>query len=195
VYWIEIRSGIDGRTVVPPLLGDWEQASSSLTDTITFGGSPTLVLLCGSQSGTNISYHDNATRRPKLFTPHGQKLIILSTGQNDSGANATYVAAYSTWVTNIKALLPNVPVLCLTQNPVTTPMSNGSAGIRAARGVALMTWAAAQPGIYGLDTYRAFKTASTGLASQLNTDGLHPNPAGSAVWATYVYNQVFADTD
>ena len=188
VYWVEIRNAIGGQTVVPPLMDDWEQASSSLTDTITWGGAPTILLLCGSQSGQNITYFDNATRRPKLLAQHGQKLLILSTGQNDSSAAATFVAAYSTWVTNVKAAVSGVPILCLTQNPVTTPMSVGSAQIRAARGVALMTWVASQnAGLYGLDTYPAF----TNLATQLNVDGQHPNATGSALWAAYVYDRVF----
>lgn len=187
-YWVEIRNGLAGRTMVPPLLDDWEMASSSLSNTNVPGGSPTILLLCGAQSGQGLAYHNDTTRRPKVLAQHGQKLIIVSTGHNDSGANTNFITNYAAYIVQVKAAFPGVPILSVTQNPVKSPMSEGAIAIRAARGVALMTWAAFQTGVYGLDTYPAF----TDLSAQLFGDGLHPNDAGSEAWAQFAYSALFA---
>jgi hypothetical protein len=77
----------------------------------------------------------------------------------------------------------------LTQNPAIAPVSQNGIEVRARRGVAIMTYARSQAGVYGIDTYRAF----TDTASQINGgDGIHPTASGSQAWCDYVYQVLFA---
>lgn len=191
VFWVEILNGLTGPSVVPPLVSDWDQATFvTPSNTMLMGGSPTILLVAGCIPGQNIAYFDNATRRPKLLAPQGQDLILLSTGHNESAqlTAQTYIAAYAAWVANVKTLLPGVPICPVTQNPAKAPTTANDIAARAARGAAVMTWSRSQAGVYGLDTYPAF----TDLAGQVNADGVHPVPAGSASWADYVDDALFA---
>jgi lysophospholipase L1-like esterase len=166
------------------------------SNTVVFSGSPTLLLLAGSQSGQNISYFDNATRRPKLMAQYGQDVILLNDGHNEGNqAGPQWVSLYSTWVSNIRALHPSVPIVCLTQNPTKSPLTPNQTAVRARRGASLMTWARSQAGVYGVDTYPAF----TDLAVQINADGLHPTKqgevgaglSGQEKWAAYLHQALF----
>lgn len=204
VYWTQIRNGLAfGPPVAPPLPDDWQQASSATTNTVIFGGSPTLLLVSGSQSGQAISYLDNVTRRPKIQAPHGQDVIFLSSGQNEGlTTGAAWVTALGGWVTNTKAQQPGVPIVILTQNPTNSSgtLINGANDkqIRAARGADTARYGTSQAGVWVVDTYRAF----TNLAVQINaTDGLHPThegdpgvpvgQSGSTVWASYLFVALF----
>lgn len=188
IYWTEVLNGINGPSVIPPLLNQWEQTSSPDTDTILYTGSPTLLLLCGSQSGQNIAYLGDPARVGKLFSPHGQQLVILSTGHNEGDKTAQdWFTAYSAWITNIKSLTPYTPILLLTQNPTKAPVTAGRIAIRAQRGSHILALAAATAGVYGVDTYPAF----TDIATQINADGIHPVPAGSLLWAQYLDTKLF----
>lgn len=188
ISWAEVRDGIDGRSVVPPLPMVWDQISNWLANTVVHTGSPTIMMLNGSEGGQNMAYWDNATRRPKVMAPHGQHLILLSTGHNETQVTSqTYVTAYSTWITNIKALIPNVPIVILTQNPQTAPRVTTSIRVHAARGIVAMALARSLAGVYGIDTFPAF----TDTANQVSGDGVHPTTAGEQVWRDYVYNALF----
>lgn len=193
VYWVEVRDALaNGSTTVPPLPDDWDQITSSTSGTVTFGGSPTLLLLSGSQSGQNIAYLDNATRRPKINAPHGQDVVFLSTGHNEGNlSGAGWITTLSAWVTNLKSTLPGVPLVLTTQNPTaigSTITNQNMRTVRAFRTAATATWAASQAGVYCVDTYRAI----TDTATQINADGLHPESTGSQAWADYMFTSLFA---
>ncbi len=188
MYWVEVRDGIGGISLVPPLPDTWDQVSNSSINTILLSGSPTLLLVNGSEGGQNFSYWDNATRRPKVLSPHRQDMIIASSGHNEAYSTTTvWLATVSSWVTNAKALVPNVPIVLLTQNPQKAPQSQNDIDVRSRRGVALLTWTRSQTGVYGLDTYPAF----TDVAAQVSSDGIHPTAAGSQAWRSYVYRHLF----
>jgi hypothetical protein len=191
-YWVEARSGIDGYSVVPPLPDDWDQGTNYDNGSITFGGAPVLMMLCGSQSGQNITYFNDTTRRPKLTAPHGQRLLFLNTGHNELYPyNADWISTYSAWVTDLKTnRLSGVPIVALAQNPTrigTFITTQNAADVRTKRGAVLMSWASSQAGVYPLDVWPQL----TDLNSQIGADNLHPSSAGHTVWANYVYNQVF----
>lgn len=188
MYWIEVRDGIGGISLVPPLPDTWDQMSNSNNNTILLAGSPTLLMLNGSEGGQNYTYFDNATRRPKVLSPHRQDLLIGSSGHNEAyNTNATWINTVSSWVTNAKTLVPNVPIVLLTQNPEKSSQTQNDIEVRSRRGVALMAWTRAQTGVYGLDTYPAF----TDMANQVQSDGVHPTTAGSQAWRDYVYRALF----
>lgn len=193
IYWVSIRNGIDGYPVTPYLPEWWDLAGGAGQSTVTFSGAPILFLLNSSQSGQNIAYWDNATRRVKAFPPMNQACVLLSTGHNENGRGASFITAYQTWVNNIRTLLPQVCVGICSQNPTrlgSLITSQQAIDIRLSRMGAAMTWAAAGlPFVFAVDTAKAF----TDLSSQIGADGLHPNAVGSAAWARWVRSNVFTD--
>lgn len=188
---IRVRNalGSAGNSVVPWLPDLWDNTTAVTGDNAQILGSPTLLLVNGSQGGQNISYFDDSVRRPKLFSPKGQQLVLLSTGHNDDNPTSqTWITNYSTWVGHIQTLLPGVPIVCVTQDPAQSPArATIDVQARSRRGAALATWAAAQAGLYCIDTYPAF----TDPTNQINTDGVHPLGPGSQVWCDYVYKYLF----
>lgn len=194
IFWVEIRDGLGGPSLVPPLPETWDQASSSTSDTVLVGGSPTLLLVSGSEGGRGISYWDDATRRPRVFSYHGQSLVMLSTNHNEGSRTGMssadfWIAAYETWVANIKTLLPDVPIVVMTQNPTNPALAGiNHTQVRKLRGIALMTWARAQQGVGGLDVFHAFSDVTTQVSA---SDGVHPTASGSAAWAALVNSALF----
>ena len=182
-YWVEIRDTVDGVSLVPPLVDTWDFATSPTVNTVVRAGSPTLLLVNGSETSQNIAYFDNATRRPRMLSPHNVRLVALSTNHNEGvPSDQAYITAYATWVANVKTLLPSVPIVTMAQNPQKSPRSAAEMSVHASRAAALMAWSAGQAGMAGVDTYRAF----TDVASQVNSDGVHPSSVGSQAWADYV---------
>ena len=199
IAWIEIRNGISGPTMAPPMPDDWDQETGAASNTLTFVGSPTLWMVAGAQSGQNFAYFDNVTRRPKLLAQKGQRLLFISNGHNEANQTSSkWLNLYSAFVTNAKTLLPGIPLVGITQNPTSSPLTANTQAVRAKRGSWLATWGASQAGVYVVDTYAAFSNA----AVENKADGLHPSivggaPAGtsgSEVWADHVDRVLFGAT-
>lgn len=196
VHWVEVHSGlvaagVNGASVVPPLPDDWDYQSGETT--VSFGGAPVFMFLNGSQSGQNVAYFDNTTRRAVVHQPHGQSAIMINTGHNDvTQSRQLWITNYGTMVTNIKALAPGVPVLAFAQNPtgVGGSFSITAQGVelRAARGAILQQWAASQAGVYGFDAWPLLTSADT-------IDQLHPTTgagSGAEKWGLGLYKAVVA---
>lgn len=189
-YWISVRNGLaSGQSLVAPLPDDWEWGGGETT--ISFVGAPVLMLLNGSQSGQNVAYFDNAARRVIINQPHGQNVILLSSSHNDvTQSRQTWLTNYAAWVTNIKALVPGVPIVALGQNPTgiggAFSLTAQGVELRAARGALLQQWAASQAGVYPFDAWPALTAADT-------IDQLHPTTgtgSGSEKWANYMYSRI-----
>lgn len=194
LYWVEYRPGTLGAvnpSIIPPLPDDYDQTTTA--SSVQFGGAPVLMLLNGSISGQNIAYFDDATRRVKLTPPHGQRLQFISTNHNEgNNTGERWTTPLNTFVTNVKNRLGNiVPVVLVTQNPCSSGLTPPNQIVmRAARGQALMSYALATPGVYGVDTYEGFPPDVTAL---IETDGVHPTKGwngGSGVWANAVAEQM-----
>lgn len=184
LYWAEARNGIDGVSLVPPLADTWDQATGASTNTVLRAGSPTVLLVAGSETGQTVAYWDNATRRPKVASAHNAKLLILSTNHNEGvTSDQAFIAAYDAWVGNLRTLLPDIPVVTLTQNPQKSPRSTSEIAVHASRGAALAAWSLGNPNVTAIDTYRVF----TDVANQVGADGVHPTASGYQAWGDYVY--------
>lgn len=191
-YSAIIRNGIGGPIVASPdanmafpstistfkdMQGNvWTKASNGEN---TFGnGSPGLLLLNGSQGGASISYGADETRFA-ILTGYEPQLVFINYGHNEP-ASAGYQAAYEAFCTQILTKWPNAGVVCVTQNPQTTPRSAAQIALQdlCQQQVVL----AAIKNDYGLiDAYKAFvKTGNT--AVYLAADGVHPNAIGSILW-------------
>lgn len=191
IYRVRVYGAVDGKaSLVPPLLDDWDNYATT-SEKLNFVGAPVLTLLNGGQSGQNVAYFDNATRRTVLHQPHGQAVVIVSSAHNDgTQARQVWLNNYSTLVNNIKALLPGVPILCLAQNQTgpggTFNLTPQDVEHRATRGAMVQQWAASQGGVYSFDVWPLTKPTDT-------VDQLHPSTgagSGSEKWATGLYRQL-----
>ncbi len=188
---MNVRSGLASQqSVVAPLLDDWDYYSGGPT-TVSFGGAPVLTLLNGSTSGQNVAYFDDPTRRPIVHQPAGQMLVIINTAHNDfTQSRQLWLTNYGAMVTNIKSLVPNVPILAIAQNPTgiggTFSLTQQDHEIRAARGAILLQWAASQAGVYSFDAWPLLQPADT-------VDQLHPTSgpgSGSEHWGRGLYSRI-----
>ena len=183
MYWAEIRDTIDGVSLVPPLPATWDYATNASANTTVRAGSPTLLLVNGSEVGQTVAYWDNSTRRPRALSAHRQDLILMSSGHNeDFTFLPNFVTSFDTWATNVKTLHPFAPMVAVSQNPQQSPRSVNQIQAHAARGAGLMGWAKSRAGVYGIDAYAAF----TDLATQVQSDGVHPTATGAQAEADYV---------
>lgn len=189
IYWAEIRDGIDGVSMVPPMPDMWDQTSSEASNSVLYGGSPTILLINGSVSGQNVAYFDDPIRIARMLSPHGLSLAFLSSCHNDTlKTTQSWITAYSAWVTDVKTLVPGVPIVCTGQGPLASPKSTNAIASDAQRSAALAVWAASQAGVGYVDVWPAFIDTAT----QVEADGIHPTAAGSAVWRDYMYSALFA---
>jgi hypothetical protein len=195
IHKIEVHPGIVvagsfGNSVVPYLPDDWDYQSAETT--VAFGGAPVLMLLNGSQSGQNVAYFDNATRRAIVHQPHGQAVLLINTAHNDlTQSRAIWLAAYAALVTNIKALIPYVPIIAVGQNPVglggSFSITQQGIELRAARSAILQQWAASQAGVWSFDAWPLLTAANT-------IDQLHPTTgpgSGAEKWGLGLYARAF----
>jgi hypothetical protein len=183
IFRVRVFGTIGGRqSVVPPILDDWEN-SSTASGNLSFVGAPVIRLLNGGQSGQNVAYFDNVTRRPLIHQPRGQQVVILSSGHNDgTQTRQTWLTNVAAWVNNIKTLLPGVPILMLGQNQ-TAPggafaLTQQDVEHRATRGAMIAQWAASQAGVLFWDAFPLVAATDT-------IDNLHPTTgpgSGSEKW-------------
>lgn len=187
IHQIDVRSGLTSQqNIVAPLPDDWDWYSGETT--VSFVGAPVLMLLNGSQSGQNVAYFDNSTRRPVINQPNGQSVIMLNTSHNDgTQSRQLWLTNYAAMVNNIKTLVPNVPILCFGQNSVglggSFTVTQQGMELRAARGALLQQWAASQAGVYALDLWPIVGSLDT-------VDQLHPTSgpgSGSEKWGLGLY--------
>jgi hypothetical protein len=199
VYEVRIQSGLSAAAydVMPNLPELYEPLNGVGGTGYTLGGSPVLALFSASLGGQNVTYFDNSTRRPKLYPNLGQRLLFTNTAMNDPGLWTWALGAYQTWLTNLRALLPGVPLVCLGQNPVSTGAlipTQDHVDVRYARNAALLSWAAsgAVPGTWPIDMFPAWPAV---FDPGLYTDGyLHPTPGltgGSGLMASRLLAGIF----
>lgn len=191
IYRVRVFGAIGGRqSLVPPLLDDWDNYQTA-SARLTFVGAPVLTLLNGGQSGQNVAYFDNATRRPIIHQPHGQAVVLVSSSHNDgTQSRQVWLGNYGAMVNNIKTLLPGVPILCLGQNK-TGPggafaLTPQDVEHRATRGAMVAQWSASQAGCYFFDAWPLTDAADT-------VDQLHPSTgsgSGSEKWALGLYQRL-----
>lgn len=187
MYEVQIRDGIDGKIVNAQPIDSWRPRGVSGTYVAgTFGGSPTLYVLNGSNPGAAHGYFTDAARHPKMVHPYTGSLLFQSCSHNDGdNTGNTYLAARDSWLDLNDARVPGSQTVIVTQNPQQAPIGDDLINNHARRRLLLMSWAA-RKGIATIDTYKAFREDSRGLSALLETDGIHPNTVGSQLWADTV---------
>jgi hypothetical protein len=197
LYGIRVFGAIGGyQSLVPPLADDWDWYSAETT--ISFAGAPVIHLLNGSQSGQNVAYFDNSTRRPIIHQPHGQAVVIINTSHNDvTQTKAIWLSAYKTMVNNIQTLVPYTPVLCLGQNPVglggTFSITQQGIELRGTRSAMVQQLAASMAGVYAFDAWPLLTAADT--LDQLHpTQGNGSGTTGAEKWGLGLYKRITQQT-
>lgn len=198
-FWVEVRNGIAGAVIAPPLLEDWDTNAG-----ITVGGAPVLLLQNGSFAGQSTTYFDDPTRRVLLNQPCNQRIVFLNTNTNEaSNSRSNFQATYRTWIGHVQSLVPNVPIVPVTQMRVYIgSLVTNQVGIdqREAHADAIMSLANQTTGVYPIDTMVVWPTGPT-QTTLTKSDGLHPSStadtvAGGGTYpsSTYTGSQLIADT-
>lgn len=197
-YWVEVRNGINGPSLVPPLIDSWDFVIGTDETGFAWVGAPVILMVNGGIGGQKISYFSDPARAAVLHQDHGADVFLLNDGHNEGQlSRQSLINALSTYITMVKGYIPNRPIVLVGQNPVNPAFFSANAlSKRYARYQTMATWAASQQGIYYVDSYYYF----TDLAAQLSSaDGLHPvgtdvvtdGTAGDQVWADAIFQQLF----
>ena len=177
LYHVEVRNGISGPLVTPAKPEAWPTQGNSPT----YGGAPLLTFVNGSHPGAFMTYLNDSTRFAHMTPDYGQALAIVSCSHNDGASTgAAYLAHWDTMLTNLRAKFPLAGMVASTQNPRTSPATDVRA--HAVRAAHILGWASRNR-VGVIDAYRAFVEDARGLALLVDTDGIHPLPAGSTVWS------------
>lgn len=178
IYAAYVLDGIAGNHKAPMLIDGWQLRSPA---TATRSGAPVLAIVNGSHPGASLTYLNDATRLPKMVLPMSQAVCILSCSHNDGTATSgTYLAGWDVWLARLRTALPGqTQIVVSTQNPEVPPSVYRAE--HANRHWQIATWAR-KNNLPVVDAFAAFNADSRGLAALINADGLHPSPAGSALW-------------
>lgn len=180
IYEVHILNGENGADLVPPLPGSWPMTPSGTNMSIV--GAPVFTFVLGSHSGADSAMLADATRLAKMTPNYGQKVCFVSDSHNEAArVDAAFLTPYNTLIQGIQGRFPGVPLVLLTQN-----QENGATNqvSHAARRWNILTYAASK-GYDAIDTYKAFADDPRGIAALL-LDTIHPNEAGSTLWAETV---------
>lgn len=182
VYEIHLLNAIDGYFYAPALPEHWVGAASTSPEPV---GDPIVTFVNGSHSGAALSYLDGGTVLERMTPNYGQITAIISDGHNEAQRQgAVLFASMSTYVSSIRARLPSVPIIALTQNPKISPALMPQS--QAVRRLNYMSWETELDWDV-IDTYGAFLSDGRALDVLINdADGLHPTADGSRVWADAV---------
>lgn len=191
-FYAEVRNGIGGTIVASPdldalfpnasTLKDGEGNTWTVNGTVALSGAPGVFLYNAGTTGQAVAYSADVTRFAKQTPMESCQLAFINYGHNEgSTAPAAYRTAYDALAQQVVTKYPDAGVVVMTQNPRYSPATNVTA--HAQRNRAIRDLAATRR--YGLvDAYSAFLAG--GGAALVDTDGIHPLPAGKTLWANKV---------
>lgn len=182
VYKASARDGIGGATLLPVSIDDFLPMTNA-TEPLR-GGSPTLYVINGSQSGQNIAYF--TTNYLKMVPRMNIGQFFISTGHNEPFSTAP--SDISGLITLIRSRIPFAPGYAIMQNP---RIGVATMQERQKQFVALFAEVSRKSGLDAIDVFRAF-AESPNIADLISAaDGIHPTAAGSELWRNVVFNTAF----
>jgi lysophospholipase L1-like esterase len=149
---------------------------------------PTLTIDNASVPGTKADYATDSTRFPKL-TAHPSDLYVINYSHNE-GAATTY-PSYATLTSALHAKHPAAGIVPVLQNPESGPDKTTAQIAAHAQRIQIIRTLAGENRWPVIDAYSAFRS-DTRTQATLVPDGVHPSPAGHALWAT-VARTMFLD--
>ena len=137
-----------------------------------------LIVYNGSHPGSTLAYQSS---RVAAQFPTAPDVVIINSGHNYGAGTATdYLTAVDNYITAVHAVYPAARIIVSSQNPEFSPAANRVAHAR--RLTELRVHALANG--YGyVPAHEAFLNEPDGGVSFVMGDGIHPTPAGSALWA------------
>lgn len=187
IYWVEVYKGTANTDVLAwrfdaslydsgTSLVDAEGRTWTLAGLATITrGAPVLLAHNASVSGQNVSYFDNATRRPLVLSAQTD-ILIVNSGHNEGSAD--FGSTLATYITNAQALWPSMAVVVCKQNPQHSTATNYR---RHARSMCKLGNQAALNAWGVIDAFQAFQ--DTGAPDDYTASAdVHPNAAGFTLW-------------
>ena len=137
-----------------------------------------LIVYNGSHPGSTLAYQSS---RVAAQFPTAPDVVIINSGHNyGAGSPAVYLTAVDDYISALHAVYPAARIIVSSQNPEFSPAANRVAHAR--RLTELRVHALANG--YGyVPAHEAFLNEPDGGVSFVMGDGIHPTPAGSALWA------------
>ena len=145
---------------------------------------PAITAYNGAYAGGRLQH--NIDRLDAMY-PVRPDVMFINHGHNYGGIDSTpaqFLAAVDAFVSALYAKYPDVPIVCISQNPEfpgtgTTPdkVTSHRERQRALRGHCIAR------GWGYVPTYEAFSKLSDGGASNVNADGIHPVAGGMRIQA------------
>ena len=180
VFWAEIRNG-NNVILNPPQPDQWEFATGS-SSAPSYGGSPTIDILNGSEPGAGLAYFADATRGPKVMLNFRPTLAIFSLNHNEQAVvGAAEQTSYVSLLATIRSTLPAASIVLLSQNPRIPPAANDYGQLVRTY---MLSVIASTYGYGFVDLRRVFDLNPLGLTALIDSDGVHPsNASGSPLWA------------
>ncbi|OGL32437.1 hypothetical protein A3E76_00060 [Candidatus Saccharibacteria bacterium RIFCSPHIGHO2_12_FULL_44_22] len=172
---VQIRAGVDGRTLTPCLPRLWERNANT---GVTYTGSPTLYIANASWSGSTITQIMAAL--DTMVHDYSQGPMFFNQSHNHAGVSgSTWTTLYESWVNAVMDRVPGASPIAVLQNPHTSAWANEAQyGISHQLRLRELARLAARKRWGQLDLYQAFIADSRGVNALLLADGLHPNAAG-----------------
>lgn len=177
-YRAHVSGIIDGGNKLPIFLRSAIEYSSGMLG--VRGGGPCLEIRNGSISGSRMSYQLTAPRTDRMVPRHiGAAGVLLNSLHNEGPEYkpSAYLADLAALKAAIEARITAPRYALCTQNPQFSPRSSTAIYGQAAR--ARLAESVAQG--YGWDVIRSFELLND--PTLINTDGIHPLPAGSVIQA------------
>lgn len=177
IYKFELRDGIDGPLLNPETMEAWGTANASAQ-----GGSPTLFVINGSESGKGLDWFIDAARFPKMVRNFYPSILYLSTSHNDGLYRGMQLAGkLDTWLSLARARVYFGTFSIALQNPEISPASAPLNHLGRTR--EMYAWAQRNNLLIGPDATRSFYRSSLGLSLLSKPDGVHPSYAyGAPLW-------------
>lgn len=188
-YEAVIKDGIGsaGKVVASPDLGNIRTGESLFEDVegntydvignVEVGfGAPELTILNASVAGKGISYFSEPTQLDRVVGLDPE-MTFVSLGHNE-GVSTDLRIAYNALISQIKALVEDVNVVLVTQNPQVAPSTVDAIAAHAIRQRQIGVIASENK--YGY--IDAFEALSADTATTISADGVHTTEAGSILW-------------
>ncbi len=184
-YYAEIRDGIGGPIVTPPLIDSWIRYSSTA---VTFVGNPVLSMYIGGQSGITIQGLQDPTRVKKMIPLEQFSAVLITNGHNDSlNFGGTYIKLWDSWLSIIRSRVTTGDIFVVNENPRVSP--SNLIYEQAKRQGEINAWGY-KNGLKNINAFKAFIQCPN-YPKLIQGDGIHPtfgNSGGAQFWAQIVYN-------
>lgn len=199
IYSAEIRDGIDGDIVASPNMGmAFPAGKTTITDvegniwtfrgtTSVGNGSPCITAINASFPGSDVAWAVFQSTFD-LHTIIEPQLSFINFSHN-ADTNVDYQDDIEALTTKLTTKYPNIGVVVCTQNPQKSPRTASNISNHAIRNRQIAN--VASKGNFGLiDAYRAYIETGN-YTDYIDSDGVHPNVAGYALWAETVESFLF----